>query len=133
MRALSELVDHPDYGEALTYDLLGLGLRMRDLGSPALTWREVLTVVRHQTGSALERAMFPEEAAWGLPEQLLALIADTLAIQFWADHNRKAAHKPKPLERPGVSEKDTAVYGAESAVTIEEFDAWFAVERSNMN
>lgn len=106
---------------------------MRDLGTSTLSWRELLSVVRHQTGSALERAMFPDEAMWGLDQQLLALIADSLAMQFWADHNRKAAHKPKPITRPGVSEADTQVYGGGSAVTIEEFDAWFAVERENMN
>lgn len=79
--------------------------------------------------------MFPEESMWGLSEQLLALIADNLAMQFWADHNRKKAYKPKPIERPGVNTKDVAVYGggADSAVSIEEFDAWLEGERASMN
>lgn len=122
-----------EHGEALTYDLLTVGMRLRDLGTDALTWEELLAVVRQQPqDSALGRAVHGADVAWGLPEQLLAAIADTLAMQFWADHNRRKAHKPKPIERPGVTETETAVFGnADSAMTIEDFDLWLGREYLN--
>lgn len=124
---LLELVEHPEYGEALAYDVLTHGLRLRDLGTPAFSWRDLLTIIRHQPhGCALERAIDPEAAMWGLPEQLLALIADVASLHLWADHNRRKGQKPKPIERPGVAgETETTVLGGgASAVPVDEFDDW---------
>lgn len=112
--------------EAIRYDLLTLGLRLRDLGTAQLTWADLLAVCRQSPhGSALQRALQPEDAPWGLTEQLLALIADVVSMQFWADHNRRRSQRPKAIPRPGVSEKNRQTYGdADDAMSMDEFDAW---------
>lgn len=62
-------------------------------------------IIRHQPAtSALTRALNPDDYGWNLPEQLLALGVDQLAIANWqrAGGKKSKLPYPKPIERPGV-------------------------------
>lgn len=79
-----------------------LGLDLRRLGTPELTYRRLHLVIDHlpQT-SALARAM---GGGWTQAEHLLAGVFDVLN---WANYQRSGCKgsKPRPLERPGPKKK----------------------------
>ena len=58
MIGLLDLIE--EHGEAVEYDLIDAGLRLRWLGTEALSWRDLLVRVRlSPKGSALYRTMHP--------------------------------------------------------------------------
>ena len=111
--ALAELVE--EHGEALEFDLLALGYRLRWLDSPTrdFNWRDLWVLARHlDSKSALHIAMFGhEESEWSLEAHLLALIVDNTAKNVWMkteDAQRKPPkNRPKPVPRPGVEDNST--------------------------
>ena len=103
IRALVELID--EHGLALETDLIRSGLRLRWLGSEALTWRDLLALVAHtRPDSALAASLGPDHL-WGLTEQLLAAGVDMLRILAW--QNTEDASRPwtapEPTARMGSS------------------------------
>ena len=85
--------------------MIALGFRLDWLASEALSWRDLLVIVRQAPpGSAVARAIEPERSEWGLSEQLLALVADYLAWIQWSktEDGEKNRRRPKPIPRPGV-------------------------------
>lgn len=72
--------------------------------------------------SALFRAMYPEEAEWGIQEQLIAVIADYQAILAWQNGGGKKQDYPKPIPRPGIEDADKK-YGND-ALPIDEMAEW---------
>jgi hypothetical protein len=91
-----------EYGEAVEYDLIALGLRLRWLGTEKLTWRDLLVIVRHSPHtSALAREVAgPEMTAWNtgaVTAWLLAMVTDLLQVANWqrasdAKHQAPSAH-----------------------------------------
>lgn len=73
--------------------------------------------------SALYRALYPDEHAWQLSELLLAEIADALNVANWQRSAGKRKDYPKPIPRPGVSEKASQTYGS-NAVPIADMAAF---------
>lgn len=105
---LDLLEAHP---EELEYDLISHGLRLRQLGTALLSWRDLLVIVRQQPPeAALARAMDPEGSAWGLSEQLLAAIADSAHVRVWQAGSGKRHDRPKPIPRPGVESGSKKVH-----------------------
>jgi hypothetical protein len=100
-----------------------LGLRRSWLGSEALTWRDLYVIVRQSPrGSAIHLAVSPD-GAWGLPEQLLAAIFDSLAVANWQRGGDENAKKPERLERPGVTKQlDGQLLAQGKAVSIEDMN-----------
>jgi len=118
---LLELIDK--YEEAIAYDCLALGLRLRNVGTDDFTWGDLLAIVRQSPrSSALFRAMHPEEAEWGLAEQLLAYNADLLSVGNWQRAQGAKKDYPKPIPRPGV-EAPEKKYG-KGAISIEDMQSW---------
>lgn len=119
-----------DHGEAIAYDLITIGLRLEWLGTEALTWRDLLTVVRQSPpDSALRRALdtrTPEERVWDVHAQLLAGIFDVLSIISWHDteDGQNGVNAPQPIPRPGIT-PDAKSYGTGS-MTPEQAEAWLA-------
>jgi hypothetical protein len=119
IRSLLELIDQ--HREAIEYDLIRLGLRFDWLGTEALSWRDLWVIVNQSPqGSALDRAMRPDEALWGLPEQLLAHIADQLADANWQRGGK--GNRPERLPRPGVT-PSTKTHG-KAPLPMEEMREW---------
>ena len=117
-----------EHGPAIEYDLIKLGLRLRQLGTDLLSWRDLLVIVQHSPhGSALMAAQNPDAAPWGLSEHLLAVIADSVIAANWmqSKDGQKNRNRPKPIRRPGV-EPDKKQFGgrAESIDTIREWLGW---------
>jgi hypothetical protein len=80
-----------------------LGLRLDWLGSEALTWRDLLVIVKCcPVDSALARSFAGPDHMWGLQEHLLAGIFDVLSTANWQRGGDDKAERPKPLPRPGV-------------------------------
>lgn len=94
-----------EFPEAVEYDLIALGLRLRDLPSDRLTWRDLKVIVTRmpQHKSALAAEQHPEDASWALTEHLLAEVADTQRLLLWAKtkDGSKNRNRPQPIERPG--------------------------------
>lgn len=122
---LLSLIDK--HGEAIAYDCITLGLRLRNVGTDDFTWGDLLAIVQQSPrSSALFRAQYPDEAVWGHQEQLLALIADYLAAGNWQRGHGKKNDYPKPIPRPGV-EQDKK-FGNE-AMPIDEMASWLGWEK----
>lgn len=110
----------------LEFDLIGLGLRLRDLGTDALTWSDLWAICSCASpDSALSRALHPDSAQWRLGELLLADIADSLRWIAWTKSRaaqRPGARPPKRIPRPGV-EDDREQIGT-TQMSVEDMDAF---------
>lgn len=99
-----------------------MGRRLDDLGTLALSWRDLLVITRNAPrGSALSRAV--NGADWGPAEYLLALVVDVLQSGNWQRAGKPNAPKPKPLQRPGEAPQGQK-YGSEP-IPAKDFDAWW--------
>lgn len=118
------LLDFLDEHErAVEYDCLRLGLRLRDLGSERFSWGDLLVIVEQAPqDSAVFRSFYPDEAMWGLREQLLAAAVDALNVANWQRGSGKRKDYPKPIPRPGV-EPTSKTYGSKP-VPIDEMAEW---------
>jgi hypothetical protein len=118
--SLLDLCDQ--HGEALEADLIDHGVRLRDVGTEAFTWRDLYVLVRHaKRDSALMRAMHPDTYRWGLAEYMLADLIDTANWLMWAktEDGRKNRRRPKRYPRPGmIQEGEKRVKG--TAVPVSE-------------
>lgn len=107
-----------------------MGLRLDWLASEALSWRDLLVIVRQAPqSSAVARAVEPEQSTWGLSEQLLALVADYLAWLQWAqtEDGSKNRNRPKPIPRPGVeSDDEVRKFGSDPVAlnALDDFLGW---------
>lgn len=123
IRGLLDLLDNEEYREAIEYDLIDKGLRLRDLGEPGFTWRDLYVITRKSPpASALARELYGEDAHWGLLEQLAAAMVDAQNLANWlqSKDGAKNRNRPKPIPRPGVkADKDINKFGKD-AVPIDE-------------
>ena len=112
------------YAEAIEFDLLALGLRLDDLGTDRLTWRDLYVVV-HRAGrsSALSVELNDGEPLWTVTDYLLAAAVDQLAAANWQRQGKKSAPKPKPIPRPGSKAAGTT-YGS-APIPVADFDDWW--------
>lgn len=134
--------------EAVEYDLIRLGLRLEWLGTPALSWRDLLVII-HQAmvirsqESAIWHAMVPkaddpiwstpqegppriDPSRWGLDQHLMAALVDGIRALIWqkTEDGHKGRNAPEPWPRPGLTAGSSASSG--SAVPIDEMEAWLA-------
>lgn len=99
-----DALDEPDFEHAVERDLIGLGLRLRQLGdgSGVLTWHDVAIVIEQaDRSSAIGRAALGEHAEWGAAEYLLAAAVDALNAANWQRSGKASSPRPKPVPRPG--------------------------------
>ncbi|QOP66606.1 tail assembly chaperone [Microbacterium phage Lahqtemish] len=110
--------------QALQYDLLMRGLTLDKLGTEAFSWYDLAAVVKHlQAEPASSLAKELHGPVWSVEAQLLAIIADSLAMANWQRAGKKNAQKPKPITRPWEKPKTTA-FGSD-AIPIADFDDWW--------
>lgn len=95
-----------EHSEAIEFDLIGMGLRLRDAGSLRFNWRDLWVVCRNLgRDSALYRAMNPDDdTSWSITDYLLAMVVDNSAARLWQAGGGKG-RRPKPLPRPSDSKK----------------------------
>lgn len=110
--------------EAIEYDLITLGLRLDDLGTPALSWRDLYVITRHlPRTSALRRALADGEEPWQITDYLLALAVDALHGGNWQRAGKASAPKPKSIPRPG--EQPTGSQYGSAPIPVAQFDSWW--------
>jgi len=91
-----------EHGEAVEYDLIDAGLRLRWLGTEALTWRDLLVRVRRSSkGSALYRALHPAPDHTQEVE-LLRRIEYHMHFLWWAktEDGAKGRNRPEVYRFP---------------------------------
>lgn len=94
------------YGEAVEYELLTVGLRLDQLGTKRLTWRDLKVVVAcSPPGGALHRAIDPEAAQWDPSTYLIAQVVDLLNAGNWQRAGNKHLRHPDPVWRPHQAQK----------------------------
>lgn len=103
IRSLRQLL--VEYSEAVEYDLITLGLRLDDLGTERLSWRDLKVIVKRMPPdrSALSADRYPDDFGWTLANHLIAEAVDSLRLQLWAEtkDGQKNRNRPKPIPRPG--------------------------------
>lgn len=132
---VDQLVDDPEFLEAVEADLIRLGLRLHQLGdgSGSLSWRDLTVIIKTaSTGSAIARHFVGEAAEWGATEYLLAAAIDALNVANWQRGGGKTVHKPDPVPRPvnklelanaNPFEDNSGVFRGES-MPIDELNKW---------
>ena len=126
---LSLLTLIEEHREALEYDLIQLGLRLRHCPSPGLNWRDLWVICRRLgRDSELYRSMNPDDdPSWSVSEYLLAAVADALNMRLWQAGGGKGT-KPKPVPRP--TDEKPKQYG--TAEPVEDIIAWIQTEMADM-
>jgi len=97
-----------EHGEAIEYDLIRCGLRLSWLGTEALSWRDLLVLVR-QCGpdTAFWRAD-PQRAVQTVEVDLLRSIQHATRLLVWQNTKDGAAgrNQPEPFRFPWESVRD---------------------------
>ena len=77
-------------------------------------------------GSALHRAVLGDDSDWNTTNQLLAMVADHLAVANWfqTKDGQKGKNRPKQIPRPGVRDEEETTYGNGTRMTIAEAREW---------
>jgi len=120
---LFELVEQ--HREAIEYELIRAGVRLRDVGSERFTWRDLFVLVRgwqKAPHNAVAEAVHGHPV-WSVAEQLAAILVDTLAFANWQRAGKKSAPKPKRLPRPWEQTKAQTL--GRDPIPISEFDDWW--------
>lgn len=120
---LLRLVDA--HREAIEYELLRAGLRLRDLGTEQFNWRDLFVLVRawqKQPHNALAEAVH-KHPVWTIGEQLLAILVDLTGHGNWQRLKKRFAPKPKRLPRPW-EKQNTRQLGSDP-IPISQFDDWW--------
>ncbi|WP_181130008.1 hypothetical protein [Rathayibacter sp. AY1E1] len=113
-----------EHAEAIRTDLVLAGFHLHDVGTERLSWFELRLLIRRweqRPESSTSESV--HGLRWDIGEQLLAMIADTLAQGNWQRAGRKTAPRPKPIPRPW-EKKRTQTLGRD-AIPVVEFDGWW--------
>ncbi len=104
-----------------------IGLRIRDVGSDALTWADLRSFVKYLgPDSAVARELYPDAAPWQLPQLLLADVVDSLRILIWqkTKDGHRNMRRPKPIPRPGVETESVMGTDVMSLDEADQFLGW---------
>jgi hypothetical protein len=116
-----------EHSEAVEYECIKVGVRLRDCPSPRFNWRDLWVVVTSAPrDSRLAREIDPHATEWTPEAHLLAMAVDALHGANWQRSGGKG-RKPKRLPRPG--EVSTAQAIGKSMPLDElkaRLDAWHA-------
>lgn len=101
------LIDN--HRDELEYELLKAGVRLRWLGRPSLSWNDIyLIAANSEPGTPLAKAL-DKRMAWKPIDFWMQSIEYSLRWLVWAKtkDGRKGRKKPKPMQPPGTSGRDT--------------------------
>ncbi|MFC4124938.1 DUF5361 domain-containing protein [Nocardia rhizosphaerae] len=109
-------------------DLIDRGLRLRDLGTEALSWADLHAIVdtlQFRPESALYRTIVTDWR-WGLSEMLLADAVDSLRWLMWAKtkDGQRNRNRPKPVPRPGIAQPERIGDKPVAISDMNEFLGW---------
>lgn len=100
-----------EHREAVELELIRYGERLRWMGTPRLSWRDVWVVCTNAAPKTPLAVALNPKMAWDVQDYLLAEIADSQRWLVWAKTTdaQKKRNMPKPIPRPGVSESNGRV------------------------
>jgi Family of unknown function (DUF5361) len=121
-----------EHRSAIESDLISLGLRLRDVGTPEFTFHDLYVICENSNrSSALARSIHGTDLAWTLDNHLLASQLDALNLLLWqkTKDGHKNKNRPKPIDRPGVktTEKTTG-----TPMSIEDAEKWLQARGAGM-
>lgn len=102
-----------------------MGRSLDDLGTLALSWRDLRTLIRRwqrTAGTALHESV--HGPSWSTEAQLLAGLFDVLQMGNWQRAQKKSAPKPKPIKRPWEKAAKSTRLGSDP-IPISQFDDWW--------
>lgn len=109
----------------MAYELIKLGLRLRDLPSPDLTYVDLAAIVRQSPpDSAIARATQPL-AAHSNESEFLRSIEYSMRWLVWAKtkDGSKGRNMPEPITFPWEESQSTQLFAAD-VMTTDEADAF---------
>ncbi|MFP7697114.1 DUF5361 domain-containing protein [Trueperella sp. LYQ143] len=112
------------FRDEIEYELIRLGLRLRDVGQPCFNLRDLFLIVSHpMPGLPLERVVAGEAwTPWKTTDYLLASVLDCVRWLVWSKtrDGARGVNLPTPTPRPGManqsSEECQQVRGVEVSV-----------------
>ena len=108
---------------AIEYDLIALGMRLDQLGTRKLSWRDLWVICQYgPMTSALSVAQLGEQAIWTTSDYLLAVVADALHDANWQRGGGKGQRPPK-MKRPGAQDNQQKL--GKDPIPIGGFDDWW--------
>ena len=122
--SLAALIE--EHGEAFEYDLIRLGVRLRDAPSPELNWRDLWVIARRSgRDSELYRDMNPgDDVSWSVDTYLLAQLVDNTSFRLYQAAGGKGK-KPKPVPRPGNEDRKVVKY---DTLPVDEMRDWLGAD-----
>lgn len=122
--SLAALIE--EHGEAFEYDLIRLGVRLRDAPSPGLNWRDLWVIARRSgRDSELYRDMNPgDDVSWSVDTYLLAQLVDNTSFRLYQAAGGKGT-KPKPLPRPNSEDRKVVKY---DTLPIDDMRDWLGAD-----
>lgn len=95
------LIDN--HSDELEYELIRNGLRLRQLGTPQLSWHDIWIIAAHAPPKSPLAAALDPRMAWDRTDWWLRSIEHSLRWLVWAKTKEAAKNRgrPKPLEPPG--------------------------------
>ena len=105
------------------------GVRLADMYMGRENPSEVALYVydcQYIEGSALYRALLGDDSDWNTTNQLLAMVADHLAVANWfqTKDGQKGKNRPKQIPRPGVRDEEETTYGKGTSMSMDEAREW---------
>ena len=115
-----------DQWDALEADLLRAGTSINDYPK-RFSLRTLLAFFRHSPrGSAVHAVIYGEKSTWGMAEELLARVIETLMDANWQRQGKPHAPRPKPLQRPGQPLPEGVKHYGGEGMSINEFERRWA-------
>lgn len=121
---------HEQHPEPVEHELIRLGLRWRDLGTPRLSWRDLLVIVREAPrDSAITRALDPD--AYLAISRWLEGLSYLLQVANVQRGNASGARKHDFPDPPSwASDEEVTTFGS-GPVSIEDMAAMLGGDFTN--
>lgn len=113
LAAVQWLID--THRDELEYELIRNGVRLRWLGGPLLTWRDVWLIAANAPAGSRLAAVLDERKAWTPTDWWLRSIEYSLRWLVWAKTKDGQKNRGKPKPTPAPSE--TAPHGRDPELT----------------
>lgn len=120
-----------EHREAVEYELIRHGARLRHMGTSALSWRDVFVMCRAAPPKSPLAAAIDPRQAWDTADYLLAASADAQRWLQWSKtkDGKKNRNRPKPIPRPGMRETDKGRFTDVEVMDLDDMKAYLSRPR----
>lgn len=122
IRSLNRLLD--EFRVEIEYELIRLGLRLRNVGMPGLNLRDLWVIVSHpaKDGPLFQAMAGQAYTDWTVGDYLLAELVDVAHWLQWAktEDGQKGRNFPARVPRPGEGKRHTKTHTPGGGLTYEQ-------------